>query len=216
MTPNEPPAIKPAQASDASPPPTLSSGPLVWAATIVFTTLLLVLLGHLLWLVVPSLLAIIVYYALFPLVRRLTLAGVQRPTAAALVAGVVFVGAAVAIVPIVSWIAAHAGAGQQLLLRYLDAGRLLVERTMAMLDARFEFLARLDFHGKIVMRLAEFGDTYLQEHAGGLLIGAAAWLPSFLLAPFFAFFLLRDGKRFLSPAAGSGGHGCRRHHRRHP
>jgi predicted PurR-regulated permease PerM len=198
MTPNEPPpAMTPAEVGDESTGPTLSSGPLVWAATIVFTTLLLALLGHVLWLVVPSLLAIIVYYALFPLVRRLTLAGVQRPTAAAVVAGVVFVGAAIAMVPVVSWIAAHAGVGQELLYRYLDAGRLLVERTMTMLDARFEFLARMNFHGQIAMRLAEFGDTYLQKQAGSLLLGAAAWLPSLLLAPFFAFFFLRDGKRFL-------------------
>ena len=119
MTPNEPPlpAVTPAEVVEEGTVPTLSSGPLVWAATIVFTTLLLALLQHVLWLVVPSLLAIIVYYALFPLVRRLTLAGVQRPTAAAIVAGVVFVGAAIAMVPVVSWIAAHAGTGQELLYR---------------------------------------------------------------------------------------------------
>ena len=189
--------MTPPEEVDESAGPTLSSGPLVWAATIVFTTLLLALLQHVLWLVVPSLLAIIVYYALFPLVRRLTLAGVQRSTAAAVVAGVVFVGAALVLVPVVSWIAAHAGTGQELLYRYLEAGRLLVERMTTMLDARFEFLARLNFHGQIAMRLAEFGDAYLQKRAGGVLLGAAAWLPSLLLAPFFAFFFLRDGKRFL-------------------
>ena len=85
--------MTPTEVADENLGPTLSSGPIVWAATIVFTTLLLALLGHVLWLVVPSLLAIVVYYALFPLVRRLTLAGVQRPTAAAIVAGLVFVGA---------------------------------------------------------------------------------------------------------------------------
>jgi predicted PurR-regulated permease PerM len=189
--------MTPPEEVDESAGPTLSSGPLVWAATIVFTTLLLALLQHVLWLVLPSLLAIIVYYALFPLVRRLTLAGVQRSTAAAVVAGVVFVGAALVLVPVVSWIAAHAGTGQELLYRYLEAGRLLVERMTTMLDARFEFLARLNFHGQIAMRLAEFGDAYLQKQAGGVLLGAAAWLPSLLLAPFFAFFFLRDGKRFL-------------------
>jgi predicted PurR-regulated permease PerM len=189
--------MTPPEEVDESAGPTLSSGPLVWAATIVFTTLLLALLQHVLWLVLPSLLAIIVYYALFPLVRRLTLAGVQRSTAAAVVAGVVFVGAALVLVPVVSWIAAHAGTGQELLYRYLEAGRLLVERMTTMLDARFEFLARLNFHGQIAVRLAEFGDAYLQKRAGGVLLGAAAWLPSLLLAPFFAFFFLRDGKRFL-------------------
>jgi predicted PurR-regulated permease PerM len=169
----------------------------VWATTLVFTTLLLALLQHALWLVVPVLLAVIVYYALFPLVHRLTLAGVQRPTSAAIVAGTAFVGAGVAIVPVVSWVAAHAGTGQQVLYRYLEAGRMLVERTLTLLDARFDFIAQMNFHRQIAVRIAEFGDTYLQEQAGSLLLGAAAWLPSLLLAPFFAFFVLRDGKRFL-------------------
>ena len=199
MRPNgpPPPVMASAEGADEGVAPSLSSGPLVWAATIVFTTLLLALLDHVLWLVVPFLLAIIVYYALFPLVRRLTLAGVQRPTAAALVAGVVFVGAALAMVSAGSWIAAHAGTGQELLYRYLDAGRMLVERTVTMLDARFEFLARMNFHGQIASRLADFGDAYLQKQAGSMLLGAAVWLPSLLLAPFFAFFFLRDGKRFI-------------------
>jgi predicted PurR-regulated permease PerM len=186
MTPSEP--------ADEGSAPTLSSGPLVWAATLVFTTLLLALLGHVLWLVAPLLLAVVVYYALFPLVRRLTLAGVQRSTAAAIVAGTVCVAAAVAMVPAVSWGAANAGTGQALLVRYLETGRVLIERTVAMLDARFGFL---NFEAQVAMRLAEFGDAFLHKHAGGVLLGAAAWLPSLLLAPFFAFFFLRDGKRFL-------------------
>ena len=74
---------------------------------------------------------------------------------------------------------------------------MLVDRMVTTLDARFEFLARMNFHGQIAMRLAEFGDTFLQKQAGSVLLGAAAWLPSLLLAPFFAFFFLRDGKRFL-------------------
>ena len=46
--------------------PYLASGPLVWLATIACTTLLLTLLKQALWLVVPFLFAIILYYALFP------------------------------------------------------------------------------------------------------------------------------------------------------
>jgi predicted PurR-regulated permease PerM len=62
--------------------PYLASGPVVWLATIACTTLLLTLLKQALWLVVPFLFAIILYYALFPTVRRLTLAGIDRVTAA--------------------------------------------------------------------------------------------------------------------------------------
>src|SRR4030095_586399 len=36
---------------------------------------------------------------------------------------------------------------------------------------------------------------------GETLLAAAAWLPSLLLAPFFAFFLLRDGRLFANALA---------------
>ena len=91
----------------------LSTGPLVWAATIACTTLLLVLLKQALWFVVPFLLAIILYYALFPAVRRLTLAGIVRETAAAIVAGVFFVASVVALVPTLPWLAAQAVSGEE-------------------------------------------------------------------------------------------------------
>ena len=104
----------------------LSTGPLVWVATISCTTLLLALLRQALWLVVPFLLAIILYYALFPAVRRLTLAGVARETAAALVAGSFFVVATAVMVPTVSWLAGHAVSGEEAFFRYIEAGRGLV------------------------------------------------------------------------------------------
>ena len=65
----------------------VSTGPFVWLATLAITTVLLVLLKQALWLVVPFLVAVVVYYALFPPVHRLILAGVSRETAASVVAG---------------------------------------------------------------------------------------------------------------------------------
>ena len=112
----------------------LSSGPIVWVATMVCTTLLLVALKQALWLVVPFLLAIILYYALFPAVRRLTLAGIERETAAAIVAGGSLVAAVAALVPTLPWLAAQAVSGQEALFRYLAGGQ-APRRTIAR-DAR--------------------------------------------------------------------------------
>lgn len=175
----------------------VSTGPLVWLATLAITALLLVLLRQALWLVVPLLVAVIVYYALYPPVRRLMLAGVHRPTAALIVAGVFAAVAVLTLLPAVSWTAAHAVSGQEAFYRYVDAGRALIDKTLAMMEARFEFLQRLRFHDEVGRRMAEFGETSLQKEIAGALLGAAAWLPSLLLAPFFAFFFLRDGQRFL-------------------
>ena len=177
--------------------PYLASGPVVWLATIGCTTLLLTLLQQALWLVVPFLLAIILYYALFPTVRRLTLAGVDRETAAGIVAGGFLVATAGAMVPTLPWLAAQAVSGEEAVYRYLAGGRMLIDRTLLVLESQFGFLKQMDFHAEMSRKLSEFGTTYVKEHLADVLLGTAAWLPALLLAPFLAFFFLRDGRRFL-------------------
>ncbi len=176
----------------------LSTGPLVWAATLVCTTLLLAVLKQALWLVLPLLFAIILYYALSPVVRRLAIwAGLERETAAAIVAGGFFVATVAAMVPSLPWLAAQAVSREETVFRYVAGGQTLVDQTLATLESHFGFLKRMDFHTEMGKELTEFSGTYLRDHLTGALLGAAGWLPALLLAPFLAFFLLRDGRRFL-------------------
>jgi len=175
----------------------LASGPLVWVATMTCTTLLLLALKQALWLVVPFLLAIILYYALFPTVRYVALKGVDRETAAAIVSGLSLLLVSLALVPTLPWLAAQAVSGQEALFRYLAGGRLLVERSLLMLESQFGFLKDLDFHAEMSRRMQDFGGSYVKEHLADVLLATAAWLPAMLLAPFLAFFFLRDGRRFL-------------------
>ena len=175
----------------------LSTGPLVWAATIACTTLLLVLLKQALWFVVPFLLAIILYYALFPAVRRLTLAGMEREKSAAIVAGVFFVVAVLAMVPTLPWLAAQAVSGEEAVQRYLAGGQLLLDRTLLMLESQFAFLKRVDFHTQLGNKIAQFTGSHAQDQLTDTILSAAVSLPGLLLAPFLAFFFLRDGRRFL-------------------
>ena len=175
----------------------LSSGPLVWVATIFCTTLLLMVLKQALWFVVPFLLAIILYYALFPAVRRLTLAGVDRETSAAIVSGVFVVVAILAMVPTLQLLAAQAVSGEAAASRYLAGGQGLLDRTLTMLEAQFGFLKRMEFHAEMAKRIAAFGGNYAHDHLTDVLLSAAVSLPFLLLAPFLAFFFLRDGRRFL-------------------
>ncbi len=164
--------------------------------TIAITTLLLVASAKALWLVVPLLIAIILYYMMYPIVRRLTLAGMSREAAAALVAGgVTIVGVAI-LVPLLPWLAGQAVGGEETLYRYLEGGRVLIDRTLAGLEKQFAFLQRMNFHAEMGKRAAELGDTVVQQQAAHLLLAAAASAPSMLLAPFFAFFFLRDGQLF--------------------
>lgn len=174
----------------------LAGGPFVWLITMVITTLLLVASTKALWLVVPLLIAIILYYMLYPVVRRLTLSGFGRETAAAIVAGTVTLLAVLIMIPLLPWLAAQSVAGQETFYRYLEGGRVLIDRLLAGLEAQFAFLRRLDFHAEAGRRLSEFGDTKVQAKISEALLAAAASLPTLLLAPFFAFFFLRDGTLF--------------------
>ncbi len=189
--------MKSTRAANAGASRYLSSGPLVWAATIACTTLLLVLLKQALWFVVPFLLAIILYYALFPAVRRLTLAGVDRETSAAIVAGVFFLVAVLAMIPTLPWLAAQAVSGEEAVQRYLAGGQALLDRTLTMLESQFAFLKRVEFHAQLGKKIAELSGSHAQDQLTDTLLGAAVSLPGLLLAPFLAFFFLRDGRRFL-------------------
>lgn len=177
-------------------------GPLVWLVTIAITTVLLVASTHALWLVVPVLIAILLYYLMVPVVRRLALTGLGREAAAALVSLVALLAVIAILWPLLPWLAAQAMSGEATLSRYLEGGRALADRTFAALQGQFGFLARLDFHDEMMRRLDELGTTVMQQKLRDALVAAAVSLPSLLLAPFFTFFLLREGPLFTKLVVG--------------
>jgi predicted PurR-regulated permease PerM len=175
-----------------------SAGPLTWLATFGLTTLLLVSLQHALWLVVPFLLAIVLYYILFPAVRYLSRAGMSHESAAAAVSGLFFVAAVLVMVPFSAWIVANSASGEVAFWNYVESGKGLIGRVLGEMEARFGFMAQWDLQNEFPRKASELGQRFVQEHVTGALIGAAAWVPSLLLAPFLAFFFLRDGRRFVN------------------
>jgi predicted PurR-regulated permease PerM len=64
-----------------------------------------------------------------------------------------------------------------------------------MLEAKWSLLADAHIAETVVHRLNNMGG-HVAEHIEPLAMGIAAWMPSLLLAPFLAFFFLRDGGRF--------------------
>ena len=62
-----------------------SAGPVVWASSIAITCVLLVVFQKVLFLVVPFLLALILFYILYPVTHRLVVAGMTREAAASVV-----------------------------------------------------------------------------------------------------------------------------------
>lgn len=172
------------------------AGPVVWVAIVAVTCLLLLLFQKILWLVVPFLVAMIIYYFLRPAAHRLVLRGFSNETAAAITGGGFIVLLLLVAASLFPWLTAHAVSWQESLARYVEGGSLLLQRTLDALERQFAFLERASLSQNVSSRIGEFTENFAQRHLASLLMTFATWLPSLLLAPFLAFFFLRDGRRF--------------------
>jgi predicted PurR-regulated permease PerM len=171
-------------------------GPLAWTGIFVATCLLLVALNHILWLVVPALMALVLSYVLEPPMRRLMYAGVGQQVAAALVTSAFLVLLIAASLALLAWAGARAEDWQAGVERYLRGGAAMLERTLEALEARWPALARANLAVGVTTWLNEFSNSFVERQVQPLAVSTLQWLPAALLGPFFAFFLLRDGRRF--------------------
>lgn len=171
-------------------------GPLVWLGIIVATCVILFLFQKILWLVVPFLLALMIYYVWLPLKLRLVLAGVSHDMAASLVSLGIGLLVFLLLILIFPWITAETVNLQESTTRYVDGGVNLLISTLRQLEARFPMLAQAKASEEVARNISDFTDTFAHDHLAVALMTLAAWAPSLLLAPFLAFFMLRDGWRF--------------------
>jgi predicted PurR-regulated permease PerM len=171
-------------------------GPVAWLGILAATCLLLLTLNHLLWLVVPALMALVLSYALYPPMQRLMYAGMSRSRAAALVVAVFLLLGTIATLLFLSWAGARAEDWQAGVARYLQGGAALLERTLAAVEERWPMMARAGVADSVTTWLNEFSGSLVERHVQPLLVSLLGWLPAAALGPFFAFFILRDGRRF--------------------
>jgi predicted PurR-regulated permease PerM len=172
------------------------SGPIVWAAIIAGTCLILFLFQKILWLVVPFVLALIIYYALLPLKLRLLLGGMSHDDAAGWVSGGAFV--LLLLIGLLGFpkLLAEAVTWQDSVMRYLDGGIQFLYFSIIQLEKRFEMLAQAKASAEVARQVADFSAHFAEKYIPAIAMTIAAWSPSLLLAPFLAFFMLRDGWRF--------------------
>jgi predicted PurR-regulated permease PerM len=172
------------------------SGPFIWCAIIGVTCLLLILFQKILWLVVPFILALIIYYLLCPLQQKLVLKGVSRDAAAALVSGGAFVVAAGALMLFVSWVGARVVSWHETANRYYEGGLRFVIDSLSWLERNYALFAKAHLSRRLSEGMWDIGEKLISSHLAEAALVIAAWLPCLLLAPFLAFFFLRDGGRF--------------------
>lgn len=173
----------------------IGSGPLVWVLIIGVTCLLLLVFQRVLWLVVPFLLALILYYLLFPAVRALIYRGMSRDAASALVMTAFLVLLGFATISLTPKVAGQVARWQETVDRYVQGGTRLLDSSLRALEEGWPTLARAHVADTVAQRL-EKGAGNISDHIEPVALGVMAWTPSLLLAPFLAFFFLRDGRRF--------------------
>jgi predicted PurR-regulated permease PerM len=176
--------------------PENDSGPIVWASIIAVTCLLLLAFQKILFLVVPFLVALMLYYILYPMVQRLVLAGMSRGTAASLVTQVFLVLVVLCGYLMLPWITLHLIDWQIAVERYLQGGVSLLERSLTGLEERYGMLQRAHLAVMVGQRLNDFTSGFAEHYVAPIAFGIAGWTPSLLLAPFLSFFFLRDSHHF--------------------
>ena len=179
-----------------------ATGPLVWIAVIAATCLLLLVFQKMLWLVVPFLLALILFYLLSPLMTALVRLGINRDAAALIVSGAFFALSCGLLVIALPWMALRLTEHQALIEHYLNAGSVLLQQSVLALEHRFSLLAQAHISQTLGDRMQHMMGA-IAEQVEPIVIGIAAWGPSLLLVPVLAYFFLKDGrhlKLFLSRA----------------
>jgi predicted PurR-regulated permease PerM len=178
--------------------PANDSGPIVWASIIAVTCVLLWAFQKILFLVVPFLLALILYYILYPTMQRLVLAGMSRGAAASLVTLLFLVLVVMCGYLMLPWFTLHLIDWQLAVERYLQGGISLLERSLTGLEERYGMLQRAHMAETVAQRLNDFTSGFAENYLEPIALGIAVWTPSLLLAPFLSFFFLKDGHHFQS------------------
>ena len=171
------------------------SGPVVWTAIIASTCLLLLIFQKLLWLVVPFLLALILYYILYPATQNLIHRGMSRDSAAIWTIVVFLMVLIVGLFFMVPWMTTHIVDIESSVEFYLGGGLRLLDRSLHALEAGWPMFAKAHLAETVTIRL-QASENRIVEYVEPLVMGIASWTPSLLLAPFLAFFFLKDGRRF--------------------
>jgi len=164
-------------------------------ATIIVTCLVLFLFQKIIWMVVPGLLALMIYYCLRPLVDRLVLRGVRHEIAVTGVVGVVLVvmvGIVFISAPLLlSWAAQL----QHSVDRYLAGGQALLRTTIQALEEVAPVLKRASQGQQVDSQMHEFTGQFAQRHLGKLTLQLLKWMPSLFLVPYLTYFMLKDATR---------------------
>ena len=174
-----------------------ASGPTVptWLVIILMTSFIVFLVQKILWLVVPGLLALVLYYCLQPLVQTLVQAGLRHHDAVKVVAALLFLATVLALLGLLTLASSRAAAWQETLTYYEQGGLEFLARTEDALAEKLPLLRKAGLLPSSPTNLDAVAERVAQRYLGVVLLQVFHWLPSLLLVPYLAYFVLRDGNR---------------------
>ena len=171
-------------------------GILTWAVIIVVTCLILYLFERVLWLVVPGLLALVGYYCLQPLVQALVRAGLKHRTAGKVVTGLLFLVTVLGVILLLSLATTRAAGWKAVTAHYVQGGLDFLGKTEGLLAEKLPMMKRSALVQGTPTNLDAAAGQFVDNYLGRLLLQMVHWVPSLLLVPYLAYFILQDGNRF--------------------
>ena len=170
-------------------------GVFTWCLIVVITCLILYLFEQVLWLVIPGLLALVLYYCLRPLAQALVRAGIKHRTAGKIVAGVLFLVTCLVVALLLSMAVARGGEWKTVATHYMQGGLNFVAKTEAWLEVKVPQLKTSTLVRSTPTNLEAASGQFVENYLGSLLLQLVHWLPSLLLVPYLTYFMLVDANR---------------------
>jgi len=171
-------------------------GILTWGVIIVVTCLILYLFERVLWLVVPGLLALVGYYCLQPLVQVLVRAGLKHRTAGKVVTGLLFLVTCLGVILLLYLATTRVAGWKAVTAHYVQGGLDFLGKTEGLLAEKLPMVKRSALMRSTPTNLDAAAGQFVDNYMGRLLLQMVHWLPSLLLVPYLAYFILQDGNRF--------------------
>lgn len=188
----------------------LASGPIVWLGIILTTCLLLVISQTMLWLVLPLLLAVVLYYILSPLVNIAISRGFTRSRAVLMVTVLLSLALVILGIAVGPKIVMATQGGDAKIQGYIHAGSYLIDAAKTTLAQHH---IPLFTRPAIPVRsvgvvggditppppeddLSHQMSLLVDKYSGDVALELVHWVPSVLLIPYLTYFFLLDGPRF--------------------
>ena len=173
----------------------IGPGAVTMLVSIVVTCLELYLFQKILWLVVPGLLALTIYYCLRPLSEWLKLRGLRHESAAAVLAGALVV-ATTAVVGLTAVpLLAKATVLQGKIEQYLAGGQNLVRESIQSVETVFPALKQFSLAHQVDTQMRDISQHFAPKYMGTIVLQTLKCLPALFLVPYLTYFLLQDSRR---------------------